>query len=283
MYGVRKKVKVDPKQSKSTPKQPTVEPETTKRADRIIVSFKNSLGHSVGTLELSLEATPAQMQEIVNNLLKEIEAENYEPQEFTFFHQEREIKTKLENFLLSINYKSESKFDVFYYPVSTYKVLPITRSSASLMGHTDSVISSAFSPDSRMLITGSGDTTVRMWDIQTQTPFKEIEGTNWIMVLSWSPDGNKFAFGDKNGMIKVYREEDEYLVSLKGHTKWIMSLSWEPLHINEGCTLLASSSKDATMRIWNTETGVCLRAFGNHTKCVTKVIWGGEGNIYSCS
>lgn len=37
------------------------------------------------------------------------------------------------------------------------------------------------------------------------------------------------------------------------------------------------------MRMWNTDSGTCLRAFGNHTKCVTKVIWGGENFIYSCS
>jgi ribosome assembly protein 4 len=67
---------------------------------------------------------------------------------------------------------SENNLQIFYYPVSTYKVLPVTRSSASLMGHTDSVICSAFSPDSSMLATGSGDTTVRLWDIQTQTPYK---------------------------------------------------------------------------------------------------------------
>jgi ribosome assembly protein 4 len=73
------------------------------------------------------------------------------------------------------------------------------------------------------------------------------------------------------------------MVTLKGHTKWIMSLCWQPLHLNENCNILISTSKDATMRMWNTDSGTCLRAFGNHTKCVTKAIWGGENFIYSCS
>lgn len=89
-----------------------------------------------------------------------------------------------------------------------YKVRPITRSSASMMGHTDSVICSQFSPDSQVLATGSGDTTVRLWDMNTQTPYKEIKGTNWIMVLSWAPDNSKIALGEKNGNIKVFRGED---------------------------------------------------------------------------
>lgn len=68
--------------------------------------------------------------------------------------------------------------------------------------------------------------------MNTQTPYREIKGTNWVMVLSWAPDGSKIAFGEKNGTIRVFRGEDEYEVTLKGHTKWIMSLCWQPLHLN---------------------------------------------------
>ena len=41
---------------------------------------------------------------------------------------------------------------------------------------------------------------------------------------------------------------------MTGHTKWITSLSWEPLHLNDECNLLASSSKDGTVKIYNTKT-----------------------------
>lgn len=37
-------------------------------------------------------------------------------------------------------------------------------------GHAEAVLSVSFSPDSRQLASGSGDTTVRFWDISTQTP-----------------------------------------------------------------------------------------------------------------
>ena len=72
-------------------------------------------------------------------------------------------------------------------------------------------------------------------------------------------------------------------MAMKGHKQWIMSLCWEPLHLNSKCNHLISASKDASMRMWNTDSGACLRAFGNHTKCVTKVVWAGDGTIYSCS
>ena len=37
-------------------------------------------------------------------------------------------------------------------------------------GHAESVLVVAFSPNGRHLASGSGDTTVRMWDLATQTP-----------------------------------------------------------------------------------------------------------------
>ncbi len=62
---------------------------------------------------------------------------------------------------------------------------------------------------------------------------------------------------------------------MRGHTKWITSLAWQPLHLNGNCNILISASKDFTIRMWNTDDGSCLKSFGGHTKCITKVLWSG--------
>ena len=43
-----------------------------------------------------------------------------------------------------------------------------------LVGHTEAILSVSFSPDGECLASCSGDTTVRLWDILTQTPIKVI-------------------------------------------------------------------------------------------------------------
>jgi ribosome assembly protein 4 len=47
---------------------------------------------------------------------------------------------------------------------------------SSLPGHAEAVISVSFSPDGCHVASGSGDTTVRFWDILTQTPVYTCHG-----------------------------------------------------------------------------------------------------------
>ena len=64
-----------------------------------------------------------------------------------------------------------------------------------------------FSPDCKNLASGSGDGTVRLWDLFTQTPLKEIKAEDWVMTVQWSPDAEKLAFAEKNGNITIYTLE----------------------------------------------------------------------------
>lgn len=49
------------------------------------------------------------------------------------------------------------------------------------------------------------------------------------------------------------------------------------------CRLVASSSKDGTVRIWDAILCRAVLVLSGHTLCVTCVQWGGEGLVYTSS
>ncbi len=64
----------------------------------------------------------------------------------------------------------ESALRIVYQPQAVFRVRPIARCTASMPGHAESVLVVAFSPNGKQLASGSGDTTVRLWNLNTQTP-----------------------------------------------------------------------------------------------------------------
>lgn len=45
-----------------------------------------------------------------------------------------------------------------------------------IVGHAEAVLCVSFSPDGKQLASGSGDTTVRLWDLNTETPMFTCKG-----------------------------------------------------------------------------------------------------------
>jgi ribosome assembly protein 4 len=169
-----------------------------------------------------------------------------------------------------------------------FRIRPVTRASSTLEGHSEAILSVAFSPDGKHLASGSGDTTVRIWDLMTETPLYTCKGhKHWVLFVSFSPDCKRLASGGMDHSILIWNvETGEQLGNpLKGHKNFVTSLTWEPLiSSKDGKSIrMASSSKDETIRIWDTNSLVCLKILSSHTASVTKVLWGGEGLLYSAS
>lgn len=205
---------------------------------------------------------------------------------YLFFVNEEEIKKGLKETLDLKKLDIEKVLDIVYQPQSLFKVRPVTRCTSSLPGHAEAVVAVSFSPDSLHLASGSGDTTLRLWDLTTETPHFTCTGhKNWVLVVSWSPDSKKIASACKNGEVRVWDPHTGNLLGrpMLGHKKWINCISWEPYHVNPECRRLASAGHDNDIRIWDTVLGTCVKVLAGHTASVTSVKWGGAGLVFSSS
>ncbi|XP_057498668.1 notchless protein homolog isoform X2 [Actinidia eriantha] len=200
---------------------------------------------------LPQNAGPKELQQMVNKLLN-----NEEKLPYAFYISDQELVVQLGSYL------------------QKHK------------GHTEAVLSVSFSPDGRQLASGSGDTTVRLWDLNTQTPMFTCTGhKNWVLCIAWSPDGKHLVSGSKAGELQCWDPQTGKPSGgpLIGHKKWITGLSWEPLHLKAPCRRFVSSSKDGDARIWDITTRKCVICLSGHTLAVTCVKWGGDGVIYTGS
>lgn len=206
---------------------------------------------------------------------------------YSFFVEDTEVITSIETDLADlVKGAKEATIYITYVPQATYRVNPATRCASTLSGHSDSILTVAFSPDGSRLASGSGDMNVRFWDLSTNTPMLMTQThKNWIMCLAWSPDGKYLASGSMDNTIQIWDGETGKPIGdrLKGHSKWITSISWEPLHLQCPSYRLVSSSKDGLAKVWDVTRRICLQTLSQHKDAVATVKWVGSGHIITGS
>ena len=75
----------------------------------------------------------------------------------------------------------------------------------TLTGHTGGVRSVIFSPDGKIIASGSSDRTVRLWDTETGKYIKTLTGhTGGVGKVSFSPDSSMLTSGSSDGTILVW-------------------------------------------------------------------------------
>jgi WD40 repeat protein/tRNA A-37 threonylcarbamoyl transferase component Bud32 len=175
--------------------------------------------------------------------------------------------------------------------VTISKILESTfdKSTNTLSGHADQIHSVAISPNGKIIVSGSRDSTIKVWELATGNLIRTLSAHGVVMQIAISPDGKFIISASADNTIKVWSLTTGKLINnLIGHSGTIGSVAVSP-----NSQIIVSGSDDETMKIWSLTTGKLIHNLPNgnlvHSVAISpdgkKIVTGGfdETKIWQLS
>ncbi len=128
---------------------------------------------------------------------------------------------------------------------STPTPIPTPRRPGSLLytyrGHTDRILTVAWSPNGKYIASGSLDKTVQVWATNPSEHFQPYiyrGHTAGVQTVAWSPDSNRVASGAIDKTVQDWDAlSGEHVAIYAGHTDAVNTVAWSP---NGNCMSIAA-------------------------------------------
>jgi transcriptional regulator with XRE-family HTH domain/Tol biopolymer transport system component len=149
--------------------------------------------------------------------------------------------------------------------------------------HSDVVRALAFSSDGRCLASGSYDSTVKVWEVESGTRRWIVrEQPASVRRVAWSPDGKKLASAGDDGIVSIWNASDgRVLKQLRGHHGKVNDVIWS----RDGKWLASGGGRSqgwgdgGELFVWEMISGEPKRVLSGHPGIVYAVAWGSTGGI----
>jgi WD40 repeat protein len=185
-------------------------------------------------------------------------------------------------------------------------------------GHSKAVLCSDFSADGKRLITGSGDNTIKLWDVETGTLINTFKGHSALIFdVKFSSDNKHIISGSWDGSLRIWdtktakslqyiklEEGSPYCLEFTPNDLYVVSgdlgKSFKLFEVDAGKEFrnivghtdlvsevcfspdgkqMVSASLDGKVKVWDLLSGMLVNKFSGHTSGVYTVAYHPDGKF----
>ncbi len=146
----------------------------------------------------------------------------------------------------------------------------------ALQGHADAVKAVAFGPDSRSLVSGSEDNTIRVWDASTGSFVRSFDGhLGSVEAVTVSADAQHLLSASRDRTLRLWDFATGACIRvMEGHEDVVRSAAF-----TGDARYALSGGHDRTIRLWDMRTGACVAVLSGHSDWVTGVAITKDGRV----
>jgi len=146
--------------------------------------------------------------------------------------------------------------------------LPRPPEQFTLAQHRENITALRFHPLYSLLVSGSQDATIKVWDFETGEFERTLKGhTNGVQSLDFDHGGKLLVSSSADTTIRLWDFQTyECIKTMHGHDHSVSCVRFLP-----SGDQIASASRDKSIRFWETSTGYCTKIWNGHEDWIRSI------------